>query len=202
MRHMAGTSRAWRSALFVAAIVAACSSNDDGQTNGNELGSGGAWGALPTCGNGVVDQGEQCEANTPLNCAAATMNSLPNGTARCTGCVIDTSGCTSNGVPGAGGAPSYAGTPNGPGGTPVVGGGAGNVPSNTGGMSSDGGATSSGGTPAAAGGAAAGGSGSAGAPSTDGLEELRQVCTDEINRYRATLGLPALTRAPATTEEC
>ncbi|MBN1655851.1 MAG: hypothetical protein JXA30_18945 [Deltaproteobacteria bacterium] len=36
----------------------------------------------------------------------------------------------------------------------------------------------------------------------DPYEEVRQVCVDTINEYRATLGLAPLTRASATLEEC
>jgi hypothetical protein len=38
--------------------------------------------------------------------------------------------------------------------------------------------------------------------SLEELEQLRQVCVDEINRYRATLMLPAIKRASAAHETC
>lgn len=51
------------------------------------------------------------------------------------------------------------------------------------------------------GGSGTGGSGTAGSSSGDALEAARQACVDEINMYRATLGLPALKRWN-TAETC
>jgi hypothetical protein len=43
----------------------------------------------------------------------------------------------------------------------------------------------------------------AAAPAGDGsIDSLRQVCVDTINMYRATLSLPPMTRAAATSESC
>jgi hypothetical protein len=136
-------------------------------------GAGGAVPPGPGCGNGALDPGEECDGAIAPTCAAATMNTMPSGTLTCSACRVDTSGCSS--ASGAGG--STVGT----GGSLNTG----NVPNNTGGM-----------------GLAGAGNASGGAPSTDGLDALRQICVDTINQYRATVNLPPLSRAIASQESC
>jgi dienelactone hydrolase len=75
-----------------------------------------------TCGNGVVDPGEDCDGATPVTCSGATMGSLPLGEAACVGCRVDSSGCYSAALPGAGGAPGTGGVINEPGPPPGAGG--------------------------------------------------------------------------------
>jgi len=101
--------------------------------------SGGQSGLPPpvSCGNGVVDPGEDCEGTTAQTCAAATMGALPLGQVGCTGCRLDVSGCFSSNPGGAGGGSSL-GT-----------GGAGSVP-----QPAEGGATGAGGSSFGAGGSA------------------------------------------------
>lgn len=71
----------------------------------------------------------------------------------------------------------------------------------TGGQAESGGSEMTGGV-ASTGGAGVGPSGSvSGIPDAE-LAELRQVCVDEINMYRATLSLPALERASSDRELC
>jgi hypothetical protein len=58
-----------------------------------------------TCGNNVVDPGEDCDGTvTSMSCAQATMGAMPNGAVTCSGCHLNTSGCTSAGSGGAMGA--------------------------------------------------------------------------------------------------
>ena len=68
------------------------------------------------------------------------------------------------------------------------------------GMSGGGGVGGSSG--AGSGGAAGMMTGMGGSTSSDDLEEVRQICVDYINMYRATLSLPALTRGTAAQETC
>lgn len=52
-------------------------------------------GVAGTCGDGVIDPGEQCDgANfAGLTCNSATMGAEPNGQLYCAACAIDLSGC-------------------------------------------------------------------------------------------------------------
>jgi len=52
-------------------------------------------GPLPTCGNGVIEDGEQCDSTEVPTCVAATMAAFPHGSVRCVNCLLDLSGCTS-----------------------------------------------------------------------------------------------------------
>jgi hypothetical protein len=146
----------------VTALLLGCSSGDGtaGSQSGNQgylqdgghgaaTGAGGGFvgtggGVAPgpaTCGNNIVEAGENCDGPvTNTTCAQATMGSKPIGNVSCTGCQIDTSGCTSTGsggVTGAGGA--------------VGAGGAGNT-GNVGGTAGASGGTGTGGTTALPGG--------------------------------------------------
>jgi hypothetical protein len=82
----------------------------------------------PGCGNGVVEQKEQCDGHdfNGLDCFQATLGSLPFGTLSCTvGCTIDTSGCLSGGQDGGGGFGGFGGSAGfgaSPGGFPGAGG--------------------------------------------------------------------------------
>jgi hypothetical protein len=50
----------------------------------------------PTCGNGVIESGEQCDSTAPIGqtCLTVTMGAFPAGTLRCSSsCTLDVSGC-------------------------------------------------------------------------------------------------------------
>ncbi|MBN1654193.1 MAG: hypothetical protein JXA30_10485 [Deltaproteobacteria bacterium] len=71
----------------------------------------------------------------------------------------------------------------------------------------DGNAGTAGSSTTAGSGGTAGSAGAAGAagttnPATDDLDEVRQICVDTINNFRATVGLSPLARAPANVEAC
>lgn len=117
----AGHDRSLVRACVVAAIAVGCSSGTDGSGSpqpsgeagngagafGGTNGAGGSFGGNnpppATCGNGVVDPGEDCDGTATQTCAAATLGSLPNGSVSCNGCHLDTTACSS-GNPGGGGA--------------------------------------------------------------------------------------------------
>ncbi len=73
--------------LCLGAAMASCGSNDTPAPS-----------ASGSCGNGVVDQGEQCDGpNLPsgVNCATATSGAQPSGTLGCNpSCQFDISQCT------------------------------------------------------------------------------------------------------------
>src|SRR5262245_3049351 len=91
-RNNGKVSAAWSRYVIGAAIVAGCSGGSDAseppnQQNFNQ-GGWNNWGGAqnqgavpqqmipppgPLCGNGVLDQGEQCEGGTTLTCAQVTM---------------------------------------------------------------------------------------------------------------------------------
>lgn len=82
-------------------------------TGGTTTGGGmtGTGGTVPvTCGNGVIDAGEDCDGSDlgGATCASATMNAFPSGFLSCTAsCTFDLSLCSSGGnVGGAGGSGS------------------------------------------------------------------------------------------------
>lgn len=74
---------------------------------------------VPTCGNGRIDAGEECDG--PMlggaTCASVTMGAKPAGVLTCTkGCTISTTGCVGPiiggaGAPGTGGFTSVGGRP-------------------------------------------------------------------------------------------
>lgn len=106
----------------------------------------------------------------------------------------------SGGLPGMGGmAMGPGGSVGGPGGTPGSGGAMMPGMGGMGGM-----AMGPGGSGSGAGGASAGsgGSGAGGADPNDEFAAARQACVDHINMYRATLGLPALSRGTPDQEAC
>jgi hypothetical protein len=52
---------------------------------------------VDTCGNGLLDPGEECDLSAPgLTCASVTMGALPRGYVLCNNCRLDTSACTSS----------------------------------------------------------------------------------------------------------
>jgi len=66
-----------------------------------------------TCGNGALDDGEQCDGvlftSDVGSCSAATLGNLPFGTVACTtSCVVDVTGCFGGSSPGG---PSTGGQP-------------------------------------------------------------------------------------------
>jgi len=74
----------------------------------------------PSCGNGIIDPGEQCDGRGVLDgytCAELTMGSKPYGNVICQKCQVSTARCTSDS--GAGGAPGTGGMPNGAAGGPT-----------------------------------------------------------------------------------
>jgi hypothetical protein len=85
-------------ALFIGGAVVAACSDDTTAPPPAEAGS--------DCGNGKVDDGEDCdpEASKQDSCSMATMGSKPTGTVKCTDkCKYDVSGCHANGGAGGGG---------------------------------------------------------------------------------------------------
>ena len=76
---------------------------------------GGVWQVCicegPVCGNGIVESGELCDSSdfNGETCATATMYALQFGTLRCSGCMLDTSGCRSSGVGGTAGSGASGG---------------------------------------------------------------------------------------------
>jgi hypothetical protein len=91
-------------------------------STGARPGSGGSVAKPPPvyCGNGVVDDGEDCDgALIKATCALVTMGAKPAGTVRCTDrCTYNTSGCVSPNVGGRPGTGGFTGT----GGSPATGG--------------------------------------------------------------------------------
>ena len=83
----------------------------------------GATGPQPSCGNGRIDPGEECDPAAPVltTCVAATMAARPAGSVSCTKtCVFDLSRCTSagtGGFPGTGGVTGAGGKGGGSGAT-------------------------------------------------------------------------------------
>lgn len=66
----------------------------------------GAPDAGAKCGNGIIDEGEDCDKDAlgGATCASATVNALPNGVLACSAnCMFDVSGCSGGNVGGAGG---------------------------------------------------------------------------------------------------
>jgi hypothetical protein len=172
--------------------------------------------ALVACGDdpiGGPSNGFQCMPGTSVPCT-----SCPDGRARATQCLptgdaLAECPCANPPLPmsgGTGGASGAAGAmqsggvggmTGGMGGT----GGAGGVVSGSGGMTggSGGMASGSGGMASGQGGMAGGQGGMAGGQGgTDDLSEVRQVCVDTINMYRATLDLEPLARATPEQETC
>jgi hypothetical protein len=100
--------------MVAAGLVAACGGEDD-----SDQSSDSAKRPPRTCGNGVIDAGEQCDG-TNLNgqtCETATMGARPGGTLSCSkSCTFNTKRCTrgggsggSGGMGGSGGASAGTG---------------------------------------------------------------------------------------------
>src|ERR1041385_8461159 len=104
--------------VALTAIVVGCAGSEasnipDGLTGYGFPGAGGSGQTIPpppaTCGNGVLDPGEQCEGMTTATCASLTMGAATMGTVACTNCYIDGRGCYAPGQMGGGGAPPVGG---------------------------------------------------------------------------------------------
>ena len=93
-------------ALFIGGAMAAACSSDTTSPPPEEAGA--------KCGNGTVDDGEECdpEKNPQRSCSTATMGAKPMGTVKCDTkkCTEDTSGCKANGGAGGGGGMAGSGT--------------------------------------------------------------------------------------------
>src|SRR5262245_7625551 len=99
---MAWMFRLARLAPLVAAAIA-CSA---------ESGTGSQQRALATCGNGILEQGEQCDSMIVPTCAQLTQNPTAVGVAQCSPfCMIYTASCQPNGNPGVGGTNGSSGNP-------------------------------------------------------------------------------------------
>jgi hypothetical protein len=120
------------------------------------------------CGNGTIDDGEDCDGTNldSETCATVGMGTATSGTLACTStCTFDLSGCmpaASGGSPGSGGAGS--------GGTPGSGG--------LGGVGAMGGMMSEAGAEAGEGGPGEGGPGSGGAPAEAGADGSTDASSD------------------------
>lgn len=177
----------WPRYVALTAIVIGCSGGSDAslgpdtQPYTGPIGGGGVPGqqqfppAPPTCGNGAIDPGEQCEGAVPQSCSALTMGTRPNGVVVCTNCYINTNGCTAPGQQGMGGAPA--------GGGPPIGGdfGGGGVP--------QGGAPPFGGTPQ-------GGSPAGGSPPAGGTPPVGTGGTPITSPNGGPTNLPTATNCP------
>lgn len=143
---------------LISAVLVACSS---GSNSTNQTSA--------TCGNGVVESGEQCDVPVVPTCAQATQGTLPAGVVTCIACQVSLASCqpAPNGTAGVGAA---SGSPGGG----FVG---------SGGSPGGGGATASGGYATAGGFPSAGGlSASGGFPASGGLQTS--------GGFTATGGLP------------
>jgi hypothetical protein len=116
-----------------AAVFVACGGRVESEYSdaGSEL-------AGPNCGNGRIDDGEQCDGTHlgGATCDSATMGTRTRGTPSCKACKLDTTSCTGNG-----GNNGTGGSGNGTGGRGTANGGRAN---GTGGMVGTGGRVTSG----------------------------------------------------------
>lgn len=122
--------RSWLAITFAASVAWACGSSSDTQSSGGggqcDAGACGGGSGTATCGNGIVEAGEDCDRTlNGATCASATSNSQQYGTLGCTTtCKFDLANCSStNPTQGSGGSVGSGGSGSGgSGGTVGIGG--------------------------------------------------------------------------------
>lgn len=155
---------------------------------------------LAACNAEPPEQGNGGGGALRCRPGALQMCQCLGGTVAMQTCAADGSAFSACPCGGTAGTTALAGTA----GTTAQAGVAGTVAGSSAGTAADGGGGANAGA-AGEGGAGAGGASGDGAAGTDGSDpfaEVRQVCVDTINTYRATKGLPAMTRATPSEETC